>query len=222
MNYTIQTVVFDMDGLIFDSERLYVDLYKRAEPEFGIDLPESAYIDCVGTTREKTREIILEYSAGAGLDFEAFRREIDRAFDEYRVNRGLPVKTGARELIEKLYSIGIPLGVASSSARNIVEANLKHADLFRYFSSIIGGDEITRGKPAPDIYQKSMSNLNAIPEKTLAFEDSEAGIYSALSAGMRVVAVPDLKRPPEEVLASVYRVFDDLRDALDNIDELLR
>lgn len=217
----IAGVIFDMDGLLFDSERLYVKLYKQIEPDFGIELPEQAYIDCVGTTMERTGEIILSCVGRNDFDYPAFKNTLNNAFDRYREEYGLPLMPGAAELVRELHRRGLPLGVASSTRRYIVDDNLAHAGLEGYIRVVTGGDEIGRGKPAPDIYVRTAAELGVRCEAVLVFEDSEAGILAASAAGMRVAAVPDLKRPPEAVLAKAFRVYGSLPEALGEIEELL-
>ncbi|MBN2050290.1 MAG: HAD family hydrolase, partial [Spirochaetales bacterium] len=116
----------------------------------------------------------------------------------------------------------LPLGIASSSSRRVVDENLHHAALADYFSTLTGGDEIEKGKPEPDIYLKTAAALGVKPEAVLAFEDSEAGIRAASAATMRVVAVPDLKRPPEEILGLAALVCSTLEEALPRLEDLLR
>jgi len=218
----INAVIFDMDGLLFDSERLYIELYKKLESTFGVCLPEQIYIDCIGTTMELTREIIVSAVSKADFDYEEFRIAVDEAFERRRMEGGLSLKKGARQIIETLYHRGLPLGVASSTHRSIVDSNLQHAGLSGFITTVTGGDEVERGKPHPEIYLKTASVLGIAPREALVFEDSEAGISAAAAAGMRVVAVPDLKPPSEEILRSTYWVCGSLLEVVGRLDTLLQ
>ena len=116
-----------------------------------------------------------------------------------------PLKTGALPLLEALHAAGIPCAVASSSSVDEIRHRLGHVDVLKYFRSIAGGDEVTHGKPDPALYLLAAARLGVAPEDCIAFEDSENGARAAQAAGVRVVIVPDLKHPPEDVAARAPR-----------------
>ena len=128
-----------------------------------------------------------------------------------------PLKSGASELLASLARAGIPCAVASSSAREEIESRLGRVGVLPFFRAIAGGDEVTRGKPDPAVYRLAAERLGASAERCLAFEDSENGIRAAVAAGMAVIAVPDLKAPPDEIAALSLHVLGQLDDALAHV-----
>ena len=128
-----------------------------------------------------------------------------------------PLKTGALPLLEALRAAGIPCGVASSSAVGEIRHRLGHVDVLKYFRCIAGGDEVTHGKPDPALYLLAAARLGVAPEDCIAFEDSENGARAAQAAGVRVVIVPDLKHPPDDVAARAHGVMASLADAVEHV-----
>lgn len=206
---TGKTVIFDMDGVIFDSESLILDCWESIGKKYQIaDIREVA-IKCIGTNSEKTREIICEHY-GLSFAYDKYRKEVSLLFQETLREQGLPVKKGVKELLEHLKQKSIPVGLASSTRRAVVEAELKQAGLYDYFQVIVGGDQLKRSKPSPDIYLMACEAMGTEPEDAYAIEDSYNGIRAAYSAGMMPVMVPDILPATEEMKKMSIIVLDDL------------
>ena len=210
-----KAVIFDMDGVIFDSERLYMECCREAAEIFGVEDIDSTVYACIGLTTEKNHEL---YRNKYGEDFplDDFWREATGRFAKKAKGGLLPVKKGARELLEMLYREGIPAVLASSTKTETVIRELIAADLFGYFKSIIGGDMVTKSKPEPDIFLLAAKRAGFAPEECIIIEDSFNGIRAARAAGGYVIMVPDLKQPDEEISS----LADDIKQSLDDVREL--
>ncbi len=192
------TVIFDMDGVIFDSERLYIECCEEAADVFGMENIVEACRRCIGLTSAVTEAILLEMYRDAGL--VARFRERSAALFTDRCRRGLlEVKPGAAELLKSLKAAGVRTAIASSTRTEIVKNELRDAGLLDCFTAIVGGDQVQRSKPNPDIFLKAAELLGAAPEACLVIEDSYNGIRAAKAAGMTAVMVPDLLKPDEEM-----------------------
>lgn len=209
-----KAVIFDMDGIIFDSERLVLDCWKKIAEEHCLEGMHEAYLPCIGTNDIRTREIMTDYY-GADFPYDELRKESSVLFHEIVDRNGLPVKKGARELLVYLKTNNIPVGLASSTRLAVVTEELKQAGLYGFFQAVTGGDQLKRSKPEPDIYLLACERLGARPEDTYAVEDSYNGIRSSASAGMMPVMVPDLLPPTEEMRQKSVIVLDDLLQVRD-------
>ncbi len=187
--------VFDMDGLLLDSERPVRDAWMQVAAEFGVPLTPAAYLDLIGLDhRESTLRLRAIFGDDALLA-DANRRASALLAERFG-DKPFDVKPGARRLLESLRCARIPCAVASSTQRAEIGHRLTRAGLLDFFAAVCGGDEVVRGKPEPDIYLLAVERLGAKAATTLAFEDSGHGALAALAAGLGVVVVPDLK-PPE-------------------------
>lgn len=204
-----KAVIFDMDGIIFDSERLVLECWERLAEEYRLENMHEAYLPCIGTNDMRTREIMMAYY-GADFPYDRFRKESSIMFHEIVDREGLPVKKGARELLEFLETHRIPVGLASSTRLAVVTEELKQAGLYDFFHAVTGGDQLERSKPEPDIYLMACKKLGVRPEDTYAVEDSYNGIRASYSAGMMPVMVPDLLPPTEETRRKSVIVLEDL------------
>ena len=182
-----RAIIFDMDGVLLDSEPLHYEAVRQALAEQGIDFPLDDYHRYLGTTLPSTWDDLCQrYPVTMTLQqFEA-RYNAD-VLAHYQA--GAPLISGARELIEQLREAGVPIAVASSSHRMWVNAALEGANLAQYFDQTTAGDEVSMGKPSPEIYLKAAQKLGIDPSECIAVEDAPAGVESARAAGMRVVLV---------------------------------
>lgn len=204
-----RAVVFDMDGLIFDSERLVLICWEKLAGKYHLEGIHEVMLRCIGTTKVKTKEIVLDYY-GQDFPYEAYCAEASAMFHEISERDGLPVKKGVRELLNYLREQDIPAALASSTRLAVVTQELQQAGLYQYFREIVGGDQLKRSKPEPDIYLMACERLGVLPERAYAIEDSYNGIRSAYSAGMKPIMVPDLLPPTEEMREKSVVVLDDL------------
>ncbi len=221
MNQYMDAVIFDMDGVIFDSERLVLVCWEKVSEKYGIQGIEEVFMPCIGTNAEKTKEVVLDHY-GQDFPFEEFRKEASVLFHEDVNRNGLPVKKGIRELLEYLKEREIPTAVASSTRLEVVTGELKQAGLYEYFKVVMGGDQLKRSKPEPDIYLMTCEKLGVNPGQAYAIEDSYNGIRSSYSAGMKPIMVPDMLPATEEMLQKSIVVLDDLLLVKDYLEEIHR
>ena len=213
----LDAIVFDMDGVIFDTETIALRSWQDAADAHNIgDITETA-MKCVGRSTVDTLKI-FEEAYGDRISIEQMHIECIERFKEIVRTEGMPVKLGARELLEHLKASGIKVALASSTSYQTVVDELKDADLFKYFRVIVGGDMIEHSKPEPEIYLLACEKLGADPTKCIAVEDSRNGIISASRAGMMPLLVPDILKPDEEMLKLAHAKFDDLLQVKDYLE----
>ena len=208
-----QAVVFDMDGVIFDTERLVIEFWKEVAKKHNIPNIEHTCIQCLGTNRVRTREIFLE-NYGADFPYDPYRTEVTELFNTHYKGVPLPTKPGVRELLSYLQEQDIKVGLASSTAQHLVRDEIGTAGLLPYFQTLVCGDMVEHSKPAPDIFLKACEILNADPTKSIAIEDSFNGIRSAHCAGMTPIMVPDQVQPTDEIRTLAFHVMPSLLDVL--------
>lgn len=202
-------VIFDMDGIIFDSERLILDCWEKVGEKYRFANIREACIDCIGTNSVKTKEIICAHY-GETFAYDKYRKEAAGLFREYVRTNGLPVKKGVRELLQYLKEENISIGLASSTRLAVVEEELRQAGLYDYFQVVMGGDQLKRSKPAPDIYLLTCEKMGILPEYAYAIEDSYNGIRSAYRAGVMPIMVPDILQADDEMREKSVAVLRDL------------
>lgn len=209
-------VVFDMDGLLLDSERLAREAFFEACRMVGVDVDDDVYARCIGSTREDTAQLLSE-----ALGSRDLHGELDRCWDELYQTRiaasAVPLKAGARELLDALARYDIPRALATSTDRATATLKLERAAVISSFSCLICGGETDRGKPHPDPYLAAVTALGAPPESTWALEDSAHGVRSAHAAGLRVFQIPDLVPPPPDLEGLGHHVAADLFQVLDEL-----
>lgn len=206
-----------MDGVIFDSERLYIECCEEAAEALGMERITEACYRCIGVTVDITVRILNEAYGDAELVRE-FRRRAGALFAEkYRAGL-LQMKPGVTELLGCLKERGIRTAVASSTATEIVERELTDAGIRDGFAVVVGGDQAGRSKPNPDIFLKAAELLGVSPSNCVVIEDSFNGIRAAKAAGMTAVMVPDLLQPDEEIRA----LADTVAESLLQVAELVR
>ena len=205
-----RAVVFDLDGVLLDSEQVWNEAKEELVREQGGRWREEAPRTMMGmSSLEWSR--YLHYELGVPLEPEAISEEVVRHLERIYRDR-LPLVDGASEAVERL-AASVPLGLASSSNREIIDLFLELSGLASRFAVTVSSEEVERGKPAPDVYLEVLRRLETDPADSVAVEDSENGIRAAKAAGMRVVAVPNPHYPPEpEALAEADDVVRSLHE----------
>lgn len=217
----IDGVIFDMDGLLFDTEREFLECYARAAEECGyIEGIRETCIASIGTTRVDTEQRFSD-AFGPTYPLAIIR---SRAYDIRTAKRdaeGMPIKPGVVEILDLLGERFVPYVIASSSNREDIEENLDRAKLLHRFAHVIGGDEVERGKPEPEIFLKAARKIARAPERCAVLEDSVNGILAAFRAKTFPMLIPDLVEHPPESLARARRTFPSLLEARDYLAEIL-
>ena len=204
-----RAVIFDMDGLLLDSERPYRDAWLVVCNQKGYPLSESLYVQAVGRDDRDTREIFRAHF-GENFPYDEICVDVRAMIDRHTGESGHALKEGALDLLEYLAQRSIPCAVATSTIRQKALARLGHANILRFIREISGGDEVAKGKPEPDLYLLTAKKLGIAPGQCLVFEDSAPGARAAHKAGMRVIVVPDLMEPPEDVRGFSLEVLSSL------------
>ena len=200
-------IIFDMDGVIFDSEQAYIDSFREICEAEHIPFIEQACIDCIGANWNKSKEI-FENAYGADFDFPYYYDKVRERLGQFR----FPLKPYVNEILEYLKEIEIPIALASSTRERTVRRMLGEADLTRYFDIIICGDMVSHSKPHPEIFLTAADRSNALPQDCYVIEDSYNGIRCAHNAGMHPIMVPDILQPDEEIRGLAEIVLPSLKE----------
>ncbi|MCA7926938.1 HAD family phosphatase [Burkholderia cenocepacia] len=210
---TFSAALFDMDGLLVDSERTIMNTWIDVSSAHGVVLTEIDYLQIVGRSFAEG-QVILARLIGDADTFDAVRIRVREQLAAPEPHPKFPLKPGALALLETLARAGIPCAVASSSAGDVIRARLDAVGVLPFFRAIAGGDEVARGKPDPAVYRLAAERLGVPAHACVAFEDSDFGAQSAAGAGAAVVTVPDLKAPTPEIVALSLHVLASLDDAV--------
>ena len=209
-----KAVIFDMDGLMIDSERVTYNEYVKKLAELGHhDFTEELYRNCLGKNKQGICQVFIDHY---GQDFP-----MDEVWDDVHVwideslRQYVPKKKGLVELLEYLKANNYKTIVATSSGRARVDEILKNADLTKYFDDTICGDEVTHGKPHPEIFLTACQKLDVKPEEALVLEDSEAGILAAYDGRIDVICVTDMKYHEPKFVEKVTKIVDSLDEVID-------
>lgn len=209
----INAVVFDMDGVIFDSERLVIECWKVIADKYGIENIEEACFECLGINAALTKEL-MKKRYGEEFPYDAYKKEMSALFHSRAAGGKLPQKKGIVELLTFLKEKHIPTAVASSTRREVVIRELEEGGLLPYFDQVICGDMVKHSKPEPDIFLKACESLSVDPAEAFAIEDSYNGIRAAFRAGMKPIMVPDLAEPTEEMEELACCILPSLLDVM--------
>lgn len=218
MPQKLSAVLFDMDGLMIDSEKGGVQACRQAGEEMGLsaDQAEAFAIACIGSNKTRSRELFSSFFPHVSYDEFSQRSHAIRM--HLRETEGTPVKEGLLPLLHYLYDHHCPAGVVTSTAKNQALPQLETLGLCPFFTAFTFGDEVPRSKPFPDIYLEGAKRLRVPPQECLVLEDSHNGIRAAHAAGMIPVMIPDLVPPTEDIRALCFRIL----PSLHKIPELLR
>ncbi|MGH3052555.1 MAG: HAD family hydrolase [Gaiellaceae bacterium] len=206
----IEAVIFDLDGVLVDSEHVWDEARRELAAERGRPWPETATRDMMGMSSLEWSRYMHDVVGVPDPPEQISREVVRRLEDIYR--HDLPLVGGAVEAVQRL-AAHWPLGLASSSNRELIDLVLELTELARYFRATVSSEEVGRGKPEPDVYLEAARRLEVLPERCAAVEDSDAGIRSAKAAGMRVLAIPNRQFPPgEDALALADEVLGSLAE----------
>ena len=205
----IKAVIFDMDGLLFDTEQLYLQAWAPVGEAMG--LPNAVEIArlTIGIGYEDS-ETIFQSHYGPAFRMEQALPIMSQWIERYITEHGMPCMPFARELVQLLHGKGFPLAIGSSNLRSVAEAFLDAAGLLQYFTAIVTGDMVEYAKPAPDIFLRAARELGFPPEQCLVLDDSPIGILAAYRAGCIPAMVPDLLPPTDETYGQLWRKFSSL------------
>lgn len=214
MRIDMKAVVFDMDGVLFDTERVCMESWLAVAAQDGLPDMDKIFPRCIGGNANDSRKIVLE-AYGQDFDYDTFREKASVRFWEEIEEKGLPMMAGVREILEWLKEEEWIVGLASSTKRSSVLDHLGRAGIRDYFQAIVTGDMVAHSKPLPDIYLIACRHLGIEPCEAYAIEDSPNGIRSAYAAGMCPLMVPDMLQPDQEIRHMSYRIFKDLTEVLE-------
>ena len=212
-------VLFDMDGVIFDSERALMGCWLELAEKEGLRDMEAVYHRCIGVTVEVTAGILRE-AYGTDFPWQDFRRRTTAVYRARYAGGKLPVKPGARELLTALHDKGVPLALASSTEGGLVRAWLSEAGLLDCFDRLVTGDMVTHSKPDPEIFLRACEALHVKPRDSYVIEDSFNGVRAACAGGMHALMVPDLLPPDAEMREKAEMIFPSLWEAVEFFREL--
>lgn len=206
-------VIFDMDGLLFDTEMIYYQSTQKIADVMGFPYSKELYLQFLGVSDEEVQEnyhrIFKEYGREKVEEF--IQRSYADTIEAFEAGK-VPMKPGVPELLDYLDAQQIPKMVASSNVRPAIELLLTNAGIIDRFEGIVSAEDVSRAKPDPEIFRKALGFLKTEPEKTLVLEDSSHGVTAAYTAGIPVIMVPDLLQPDEALRSKTLHVLDSLHD----------
>jgi len=213
----MEAVVFDMDGVIFDTEKLILKSWENVGNQFHIRNTKETCQKCFGTTNDVSREIFkVEY--GQDFPYDEYKEHVRKLFNQYLKENGMPLKEGVKEILQYLKENGYKIGLASSTRTQIVKEELEMAGIKQWFDIVLGGDLLKNSKPEPDIYLKACENLGIEAKNAYAIEDSYNGIRSAFRAGMKPIMVVDLLPPTEEMSEKTVAIKKNLFEVINLLE----
>mgnify|MGYP002855140375 CR=1 FL=1 len=221
MGKQVQAVIFDMDGVIFDSERLVIECWKVIADKHQIPDIVEICMRVQGNNRVETGKHFLE-KYGKDFPYDAYKKEVSALFHQLYGEGRLPQKPGIREIVTALKERKVPVAVASSTRTDIVRKELADGRLLPFFDAVLGGDMVSRSKPEPDIFLAAANALQAEPAHCYVLEDSRNGIRAAYRAGMHPIMVPDMQAPTDETRGMAEVIVPDLFKAWEYIRQKLQ
>jgi len=213
----IEALVFDMDGLLFDSEKIVQRSWTQVSNEMGLPDVGSHIYNTLGFNVKRRQEYFYN-TFGEDFPYDDFAQRARAGFQKIAKMEGIPLKTGVRELLEFAKGQQLKLAVATSTRKSEATVMLDNEGISCYFDGMVFGDVVKNAKPDPEIYLTACEIIGANPKASIALEDSPAGIQSAYAAGMLPIIIPDLVQPKEEIRSLCFRQL----QTLDDVQKLLQ
>ena len=210
-------VLFDLDGVVIDTEKLYTRFWMEASRDLGHPMTLEQALQMRSLGSRESQEKLDSFFGAAVLPYADLRARRIELMEAFIAANGVEEKRGIRELLAHLKAKNIPCAITSSSSIPVIRRHLGNLGLLDGFTALCSGKDVPMGKPAPDIYLSGAATLGVAPEHCLAIEDSPAGIESAWRAGCMAVIVPDQDQPGEEVLSRAFAKADSLIDVMELI-----
>lgn len=209
---SFQAVVFDMDGLMIDTERVALECWIESARVMGWEVSRETCLTLVGLGERESRQALLDRMGGKFPLAEVSARGRERYLQRLR-GEGVAVKPGLLELLDWLAGREVPVAVATSTQHALAMEKLALAGLRQRFQIVVCGDQVPRGKPAPDVYREAIARIDIDPARCIALEDSEIGLRAAHAAGLACIVVPDLRPPSPDYRPLAHAVVPTLREA---------
>ena len=215
----IKAIIFDMDGLMIDSERVTFECYQEILKGMNLTMDEEFYKTLLG---KPLKGIYQRFYDVYGNDFpiEDVIKDVHALMAKRFETEGVPIKTGLKSLLEYLKENNYKTIVATSSNRDRVDTILSQAQITDYFDDSICGDEVTKGKPNPEVFLKSCQKLGVNVDEAIVLEDSEAGIQASYDACIKVICIPDMKYPEKQYEEKTFKILKDLNDVTEYLKSL--
>ncbi|WP_042354084.1 HAD family hydrolase [Bacillus rubiinfantis] len=210
----VKLAIFDMDGLLFDTERPSYEAMRRVMVRLGHDFPMEHYKPIIGVADHEC-DVIMKEIYGPEFSFPSIVADYRQEFDNILLEEGIMVKPGTDNLLTALDQNGIKKCIASSSSKAVINHYLSLAGFTDRFDFYVSGEEVENGKPNPDIFLEACKRGNVAPDAALVLEDSLNGLRAAVGAGIKCIIVPDIIAPNDEMKTNAYAIADDLNQVID-------
>ena len=210
----VKAVIFDMDGVIFDSERIIIELWEDFGEKNNMPHMHDVTIRCVGLNDKATEEVFKEIY-GDDYDYRRFQKIISKQYHEMADGGKLPMMIGVREILDYLKDNGYKIALASSTRTEVVTNQLKAANIYEYFDKVVCGDTVTHSKPHPEIFLKAADQLGVDITRVYIIEDSFNGIRAAHAAKAMPIMVPDMIEPDDEMREKAHKILNNLLEVID-------
>ncbi|MGG7142852.1 HAD family hydrolase [Clostridium nigeriense] len=214
----VKLVIFDMDGLIFDTEKLSYASWAEAAKNFNFDFELKLFHKMLGTNHESIRNLLIS-ELGDKIDVDEYIKE-KRRINLAMLENGAEKKPGLDDLLKYLEEKNIKKAVATSSNREVALNLLEKASILHYFNYVLCGDEVKKSKPDPEVFLNVAKKLDVNPRNCIVLEDSEAGTIAASRGRMKAIIIPDLKEPDKEIEELAYKRLNNLKEVINVIENL--
>lgn len=206
---TFKAAIFDMDGLILDSERTVLNIWEKIGEKYGFENIRAYGISVIGKNKKATIDEFERVYGESGVPYE---KELRAVYNEMAQKGEVPLKPNTLELLNAMKSAGMKIAIASSSTREEITSQLGTLGALELFDAIVSGDQVTRSKPDPEIFLKACDALNVKSEESLGLEDSYNGVRSCKASGLYTIMVPDLIAPNDEMKDLADIILPSLKD----------